>query len=298
MLLDWCQQIHATQQHAIFPCVSLASMDDPLPFQGSKRTQQLLQTSRICPPSNRQKHVSSTNVHQFWPKHAVFFFLFACGMGVATPKIHQAARTKKFVAVKGETACKTSDACWGRSKKQSWPVGDGFWLLRTFRRIAAENQNMHLRFSAKVCMFWVFFAKTWLFRDEKRHVAPASAELLQNAAELGNPQPQKCKTDQILPDCPKQAFFQICPKFLSFCRSKKSGAKNGQGGFSGRWQTRLPAQFPKKISEVARVWDGKPLGRRWHCYGNNAVDQERCKVWGWLRLLWRMDAQLASGDPI
>ena len=38
---------------------------------------------------------------------------------------------------------------------------------------------------------------------------------------------------------------------------------------------------------VGMVWDGKPLGRCWHRYGNNAVDQKRCKIWGWLRLLSR-----------
>ena len=36
---------------------------------------------------------------------------FCCGMSVATPKIHQTARTSRFVVVEGESACKTSDAC-------------------------------------------------------------------------------------------------------------------------------------------------------------------------------------------
>ena len=59
--------------------------------------------------SRDKKHIPATNAHQFRPKHAICV-VFCCGMGVATPKIHQAARTSKFVAVKGERACKTSDA--------------------------------------------------------------------------------------------------------------------------------------------------------------------------------------------
>ena len=40
------------------------------------------------------------------------FIVSCCGMGVATHQAaHQAARTSKFVAVKGEEPCKTSDAC-------------------------------------------------------------------------------------------------------------------------------------------------------------------------------------------
>ena len=52
-----------TQQHAMFPCVSLTSTDDPNHFQGSKKNQQLLRTSRTCPPSNGPKNT-------YWPQRA------------------------------------------------------------------------------------------------------------------------------------------------------------------------------------------------------------------------------------
>ena len=49
--LNWCQQLHTTPQHAMFTCVSLTSTDDPNPFQGSKKTQQLLRMSRTHLPA-------------------------------------------------------------------------------------------------------------------------------------------------------------------------------------------------------------------------------------------------------
>ena len=50
-------------------------------------------------------------------------------------------------------------------------------------------------------------------------------------------------------------------------------------------QTRLPAHFAKEIVAMKQWFE---MGIRWHCYGNDTVDQERCKVWGRLRLLSRM----------
>ena len=45
--------------------------------------------------------------------------------------------------------------------------------------------------------------------------------------------------------CPKKTFFKICPNFLSFRRSKKGGAKSGQGGFCGPMANEAACAIPK-----------------------------------------------------
>ena len=113
-----------------------------------------------------------------------------------------------------------------------------------------------------------------------------AAECRGIAAELGNLQPKKNKTDHILPDCVQKKHFQNLPKILEFLPfQKRWHQKWPRGFFSDRWQTRLPMQFPKEIGEM---WQWFEMGNRWGGAGtNNAADQERCKVCGWLRLLSR-----------
>ena len=155
-----------------------------------------------------KKHTSATNAHQFRIKHAIYT-VFCCGMGVATPKKNQAARTNKFVAVKGEKA-KTSDACWKRSKVHSWPLGDGFWHLRIFCRIAAENPNVNIRFSAPIRFFEVFQKmrpKQGLF-ETKNDVPQNCCRMPQNCRRIQQPTPPKNAKLT-----PKEAFFTIRPKF-------------------------------------------------------------------------------------
>ena len=65
------------------------------------------------------------------------FVVFWCGMGVATPKSHQAARTSKFVAVKGERPARPWMRAESKRKLDHWEMD--FRPLRSFRRIAAEN---------------------------------------------------------------------------------------------------------------------------------------------------------------
>ena len=107
---DRCQQLHATQQHAMFPCASPTSTDEPK-FQNTAAIVALLQTSRTCPPAKPTKKTYRPKMRINSDQDNQFVFVFCCGMDVATPKIHHAARTSKFVAVKRESACKTSDAC-------------------------------------------------------------------------------------------------------------------------------------------------------------------------------------------
>ena len=129
---------------------------------------------------------------------------------------------------------------------QSGPLGDGFWPLRIFRRIAAENPKYSRKFFCQSLPFFDFFEAN-------------SAELPQNAAELPqNSAPKNAKLTNFAWLCPKKAFF--LKVFLVFAVPKKVAPKVAKGFFSDRWQTRLPAQFPKKIGEV---WNGL----RWETAG-------------------------------
>ena len=65
---------------------------NPKPWRGPQKMQPLLRMSRTCLPPNGKKHVSATNAHQFLPRQSLF---------VGNPKVHQAAKTSKFVALKG-----------------------------------------------------------------------------------------------------------------------------------------------------------------------------------------------------
>ena len=75
MFLNWCQQLHTTQQHAKFPCVSLTNTDDPNPLQGSKKNATVVANVSNMPAVKRtKKHISATNAHQFRPKHQFGLF--------------------------------------------------------------------------------------------------------------------------------------------------------------------------------------------------------------------------------
>ena len=225
-------------------------------------------------------------------------------MGVATPKVHQTAKTNKICRCYGEKparpygekACKTSDACWARSKMESWPLGFGPW--ESSAELPQKTRNIHVRFFCQNPEIFEFFeAKAWTVIDKKktlwhglRRIAAEchriAAECRRIATEFGNPQLQKI---QNWPAWLCQKKFKSCPNFLNFCRSK-SGAKSGQRGLFSLMANEVGCAISKGNRwSVAMVWDGKSLGRwRWHCsYGNNAVDRKRCKVWGRLRLFSR-----------
>ena len=88
---------HDSQQHAMFPCVSLTSTDDPNHFQGSKKNATVVANVSHLPAVKRTKKYTYRPQMRInsRPKHAIWV-VFCCGMGVATPKIHQAARNKQI----------------------------------------------------------------------------------------------------------------------------------------------------------------------------------------------------------
>ena len=107
--------------------------------------------------------------------------------------------------------------------------------MRIFRRIAAENPKHTRKFFCQNLPGFTFSKqkKNGFSRQKPTcgtgppqncHRMPHNAaELPQNSATHS---PKTCKTDQVLPDCvQKNHFFKICPKFLSFCRSKKVAPK-------------------------------------------------------------------------
>ena len=95
------------------------------------------------------------------------------------------------------------------------------------------------------------------------------------AAEFGTHSPQNARTDQIMPDCPKEAFFQNLPKIFEFSPFQKRGANNGQGFFLDRWQTRLPPQFPKR--EIGETWQWFEMGNHWGGAGTGMVTMRSTK---------------------
>ena len=161
---------------------------------------------------------------------------------MATPKIHQAARTSKFVAVKGVMALQDLGSALRTLKNTIRTIGR--WTL-TFENFPAElpqkTRNIHVNFSAIICLFFTFSRpKQGLFKTKNLRVAPASAELPQNAAECRrsaathSPQKHAKLTKFCLIVSQRNLLFsKLCPKFLNYCRSKTSGAKSGQGGFFG-----------------------------------------------------------------
>ena len=99
--------------------------------------------------------------------------------------------------------------------------------------------------------------------------------------------PNHAKLTKFLPDCVQKnislKFAQNC-ELLPFQKTWRQ--KWPKGGFFGLTVNEVARAIPKgDWWNVAMVWDGKPLGWCRHCYGNNAVDQGCCKVWGRLRLL-------------
>ena len=179
-------------------------------------------------------------------------------MGVEAPKIHQAARTNKFVAVKGERACKTSDARWERWKLQCGPLGDGFWHLRIFRGIAAENPNYSRKVFCQSLPFLSFWGPKNGFFETKAdvwHRPPQNCRRMpQNSAEFGNPQPQKMQNWlELLPDCVQKKifFFSKFAQSFEFLPFQKKWRQKRPRGFSDRWQTRLSAQF---LKESGGMW--------------------------------------------
>ena len=209
----------------MFPCVSLTSTDDPNPLPGFQKTQQLLRTSRTCPPSNEQK--THTHTHTGDKRASIStkntqFGLFSV-VGWATQKFTKRQEQANLLLLREKGL--TSDA--------HWEMDFDLWESS----VAQKTRNTHVNVSAKIRLFWLFRGQKMDFSRHKptfgtglhRIAAQNAAELPQNSATHS---PKKCKTDQILPACvQKKHFFKICPKFLGFCRSKKSGAKCGQGVF-------------------------------------------------------------------
>ena len=161
-----------------------------------------------------------------------------------------------------------------------------FDLWESSAELPQQTQNIHVRFCAQMRMS--FWGQNMDFSRQKTTCGTGLRRIAAECLRIRQPTaPKKCKTDQILLACPKKHFFKICPKCLNFSRFKKVAPKVAKG-FFGPMANEVACAFPKgSWWNVAVVWNGKPLGRRWHCYGSNAVDREHCKAWGWLRLLSR-----------
>ena len=266
----------------MFPCVSLTSTDDLNHFEGSKKTQQLLRKSRTC-PSNGQKKTYRPQTRINSDQISQFGLFSVVGWVWQHQEFTKRQEQTNLSLLKGKSL--QDLGCAPRTLKNAIRT-IGRWIL-TFENLLQNCRRKPKIFTQgflpKSAFFEFFEANKLTFRDKNLRVAPASAELLQNSATHS---PQKCKTDQILLECPNEAFFQNLPKIFEFLPFQKSWRQKWpKGFFSDRWQTRLPAQFPKEIGEM---WQWFEMGNRWGGAGtNNAVDQERCKVCGWLTLLPR-----------
>ena len=179
---------------------------------------------------------------------------------------------------------------------QSWPLGDGFRPLRIFRRIAAENP----KYSRKVfCQkkdlhIWVFWGQNMDFSRQKRCLAPVSAELPQSSATHN---PKRMQNWPNFAWLSNRSIFLICPKFLSFCLSKKA-PNVAKGGFSDRWHKRLPANSQQKSVKCGNglKWEtaGAALALLWQQCGWPTTLQSM----GVVEIACAKDAPLPSRDPI
>ena len=123
------------------------------------------------------------------------FVIFCSGIGVAAPQIHRAARTNKFVAVKGE--------CWERSKKTSWPLGGGCILtFENFPQICRRKPAVEAKHG-------FFETKNGVWLKLRQATAPRHAKLT-----------KVCLIVQ------KKHFFKICPKLWIFAVQKIGSEKN------------------------------------------------------------------------
>ena len=144
-----------------------------------------------------------------------------------------------------------------------------FDLWESSAELPQKTRNIHLKFSAKIRKFWVFEAKTWIFPRQK---TTCGTDLRRIAA--------------------KRNIYQTLPKIFDFMPLQKKWRQKWPSGVFWTDGKRGACAIPKGDRwNVAMVWEGEPLGRRCHCYCNNAVDQERCKIYwgggGWLKLLAR-----------
>ena len=217
--------------------------------------------------THRQTDIKRTSAitHINSGQETQFLLLFYCGIGVATPTIRQAARTGKFIAVKGEVACKTSDGCWKRSNMPSWSWRDGFWLLR----ISMQNgRKKKTKFAHRVFCENLHF---WALRSQTSRIFKAKNDVWHWMHRTATELPQysathkTCKINQISQRlCPMKAFLSKCAHICEFLPgngcSKTMAPKMANEGFGGRWQASLRAQFPKIIGEV---WHWFDMGIRW-----------------------------------